>query len=146
MPSPRGRISDRICSDSCVIQAPLDVAGGSIYDNALTMGMGCIGAHDGDATRRSVLDWPSCSNGRAGAVPIVDCSSNMPTSWKLTTLSLFCHFGSALPCKPGPARVMLLLLTFGGKPREPLYARVAEPGQPRLTEEGSYDFSMNQVH
>jgi hypothetical protein len=36
-PSRRGRIYDSICSDSCVIQAPLDVAGGSIYDNAMPM-------------------------------------------------------------------------------------------------------------
>src|SRR5215831_19223034 len=50
-----------------------------------TMGMGGIGAHDGDATRRSVLDGPPCSNGRADAVPSVDGSSNMPTSWRLTT-------------------------------------------------------------
>jgi hypothetical protein len=32
MPSRRGRIDDGICSDSCVIQEPLDVEGGSIYD------------------------------------------------------------------------------------------------------------------
>jgi hypothetical protein len=35
-PSRQGRINDGICSDSCIIQEPLDVAGGSIYDNALT--------------------------------------------------------------------------------------------------------------
>jgi hypothetical protein len=34
MPSRRGRIYDCICSNSCAIQEPLDVAGGSIYDNA----------------------------------------------------------------------------------------------------------------
>jgi hypothetical protein len=34
MPSRQGRIDDGICSDSCFIQEPLDVAGGSIYDNA----------------------------------------------------------------------------------------------------------------
>jgi hypothetical protein len=33
-PSRQGRIYDGICADSCVIQEPLDVAGGSIYDNA----------------------------------------------------------------------------------------------------------------
>ena len=33
IPSRPSRIYDRICSDSCVIQVPLDVAGGSIYDN-----------------------------------------------------------------------------------------------------------------
>jgi hypothetical protein len=35
MPSRQGRIDDGICSDSCFIQEPLDVAGGSIYDNAV---------------------------------------------------------------------------------------------------------------
>jgi hypothetical protein len=30
-PSRQGRIYDGICSDSCLIQEPLDVAGGSIY-------------------------------------------------------------------------------------------------------------------
>jgi hypothetical protein len=34
MPSQQGRIYDCICSDSCLIQEPLAVAGGSIYDNA----------------------------------------------------------------------------------------------------------------
>jgi hypothetical protein len=32
MPSRRGRIGDGICSNSCTIQEPLDVVGGSIYD------------------------------------------------------------------------------------------------------------------
>ena len=32
-PSPSGRIYDGICSYPCVTQEPLDVAGGSIYDN-----------------------------------------------------------------------------------------------------------------
>jgi hypothetical protein len=36
-PSRPGRIYAGICSDSCVIQDPLDVAGGSIYDNASDM-------------------------------------------------------------------------------------------------------------
>jgi hypothetical protein len=35
MPSRRSRIYDGICSNSCGIQEPLDVAGGSIYDNAV---------------------------------------------------------------------------------------------------------------
>ena len=35
MPSQPGRIYECICSDSCVIQEPLDVAGGYIYDNAM---------------------------------------------------------------------------------------------------------------
>ena len=48
------------------------------------MGIGSIGARDGDATRQSVPAWPPCSNGRAGAVPTVGCSSNMTTSWRLT--------------------------------------------------------------
>ena len=43
------------------------------------------GAHGEDGTRRSVADWPPCSNGRAGVVPIVACSSNMLTSRRLTT-------------------------------------------------------------
>lgn len=34
MPSRRGRIADGSCSHACAIQAPLDVVGGSIYDNA----------------------------------------------------------------------------------------------------------------
>jgi hypothetical protein len=34
MPSRRGRIYVCICSKSCAMQEPLDVAGGSIYDNA----------------------------------------------------------------------------------------------------------------
>jgi hypothetical protein len=33
-PSRRGRISDGICAHSCAMQEPLDVVGGSIYDNA----------------------------------------------------------------------------------------------------------------
>jgi hypothetical protein len=44
-----------------------------------------MGAPDGDATQRSVPDWPRCSNNRARAVPMVGCSSNMMTSWRLTT-------------------------------------------------------------
>ncbi len=32
--SPRGRLYDCICANSCVMQVPLDLAGGSIYDNA----------------------------------------------------------------------------------------------------------------
>jgi hypothetical protein len=51
----------------------------------LTMGIGCIGAPDGDATQRSVPASPPCSNARAGAVPTAGCSSNMMTSWRLTT-------------------------------------------------------------
>jgi hypothetical protein len=35
MPSRQGRIYEGVCPDSCVIQDPLDVAGGSIYDKAL---------------------------------------------------------------------------------------------------------------
>ncbi len=50
----------------------------------LTMGMGARGARDGDATRRSAPGWPPGSNGRAGAVPIVGCSSNRTTSWRWT--------------------------------------------------------------
>jgi hypothetical protein len=38
IPSRQGRIDDGICSDSCLIQEPLDVAGGSIYDNANNRG------------------------------------------------------------------------------------------------------------
>jgi len=34
-PSRRGRIADGICSDSCIMQESLDVAGRSIYDNAM---------------------------------------------------------------------------------------------------------------
>lgn len=37
LPSRPGRIYDGICADSCLIQEPLDVAGGSIYDNAISM-------------------------------------------------------------------------------------------------------------
>jgi hypothetical protein len=51
----------------------------------LTMEIGCTGAHVKDATRRSVRDWPRYSNGRAGVVRTVDCTSNMVTSWRLTT-------------------------------------------------------------
>ena len=47
------------------------------------MGIGCIGVKDRGGIRRSVLDWPPCSNDKAGAVPIVDCSSNMLTNWRL---------------------------------------------------------------
>ena len=47
------------------------------------MGIGYIGVNARDAIRRSVRDWPPCSNDRTDGVPIVDCTSNMLTSWKL---------------------------------------------------------------
>src|SRR5262245_30225640 len=50
------------------------------------MGIGCIGVNDGASTQRSVLDWPPCLNGKGGAAPIVDCSSNLLTSWRSTTV------------------------------------------------------------
>ena len=49
------------------------------------MGIGCIGVNDGASTQQSVLDWPPCSNGKVGAAPTVDCSSNLLTSWRSTT-------------------------------------------------------------
>jgi hypothetical protein len=49
------------------------------------MGIGCIGVNDGASTQPSVLDWPPCSNGKVGAAPTVDCSSNLLTSWRSTT-------------------------------------------------------------
>jgi hypothetical protein len=49
------------------------------------MGMGCSGVNDGVSTPRSVLAWPPCSNGKAGAAPTVDCSSTLRTSWRSTT-------------------------------------------------------------
>ena len=48
------------------------------------MGIGCIGVNDEGSTRRSVLDWPPCSNTRADAAPTVDCSSTMLTSLRST--------------------------------------------------------------
>jgi hypothetical protein len=39
MPLRQARIYDCICSYSCVIQEPLDIAGGSIYDNATPRGV-----------------------------------------------------------------------------------------------------------
>ena len=48
------------------------------------MGIGCTGVNDRDGTQRSGPDWPPCSNGSGGAVPIVDCSSNMRTNLRLT--------------------------------------------------------------
>jgi hypothetical protein len=41
VPSQSGRIYDCICSDSCLIQEPLAVAGVSIYDNAELGKSGC---------------------------------------------------------------------------------------------------------
>jgi hypothetical protein len=49
------------------------------------MGIGGIGVTDEVSTQRSVLDWPPCSSGKVGAAPTVDCSSNLLTSWRLTT-------------------------------------------------------------
>jgi hypothetical protein len=40
MPSRRGQIYDGICAHSCAIQEPLDVVGGSIYDNAVSPHVG----------------------------------------------------------------------------------------------------------
>src|SRR5262245_11041396 len=49
------------------------------------MGSGGSGVNDGASTQRSVLDWPSCLNGKVGAAPTVACSSNLLTSWRSTT-------------------------------------------------------------
>ena len=47
------------------------------------MGIGCTGVKDRGGIRWLVFDWPLCSNDRADAVPIVDCSSNMLTNLRL---------------------------------------------------------------
>jgi hypothetical protein len=75
------------------------------------MGIGCIGVKDRGGIRRSVLDWPPCSNYKAGAVPIVDCSSNMLTNWRLiismgidamSVMSIFKpYMDTAMTRKPG---------------------------------------------
>jgi hypothetical protein len=51
-PARRGRRDACICADSCGIQEPLDVAGGSIYDNAFPSSLRC----SGEATRTSDSD------------------------------------------------------------------------------------------
>jgi hypothetical protein len=72
------------CISPPIVRSPASGTPRSQAIGALTMGIGYIGAPDGDATRWSAPDWPPCSNGRAGAVPIMSCSSNMMTSLRLT--------------------------------------------------------------
>ena len=49
-----------------------------------TTGIGGSGVNDAGSPRPSVLDGPPCANGRADAVPSVDCSSIMLTSLRST--------------------------------------------------------------